>query len=191
MNMSITSNNRGRVIASLLLIVAQMAFVSARAADTNDVRGQLSRGDFKFAKAAACGGAAEVSLGKLAAQISSNPSVRDFGQKMVTDHGKAGQDLVQLASRKGAMLPAEPSAKQQAEIDRLSKLAGADFDTAYIKLMVRDHKADEKEFKRASEKVEDTDLKGFAASVLLIVQEHLKMAEDIRDNLKSNSNTNR
>jgi putative membrane protein len=51
-------------------------------------------------------------------------------------------------------------------------------------LMVRDHKADEKEFKRASEKVEDPELKAFAATTLTLVQDHLKMAEELAASLK-------
>ena len=90
---------------------------------------------------------------------------------MVTDHGKAGQALAQIASRKGAMLPAQPTAAQQKEISRLAKLSGYEFDKAYVALMVKDHKADAKEFKRASENVPDLDLKAFAASTLLIVEE--------------------
>jgi putative membrane protein len=126
----------------------------------------------------------EVSLGKVAADKAANPAVREFGQRMVTDHGKAGQDLAKIASSKGASLPSEPAAGQQKESEKLSKLSGSEFDRAYMALMVRDHKADEKEFKRASEKVEDPELKAFAATTLAVVQDHLKMAEDLAASLR-------
>ena len=126
----------------------------------------------------------EVSLGKVAADKSVNPAVRQFGQRMVTDHGKAGEDLAKIASSKGASLPSEPAAVQQKETERLAKLSGPEFDKAYMALMVRDHKADVKEFKRASEKVEDPELKAFAATTLTLVQDHLKMAEELSASLK-------
>jgi putative membrane protein len=126
----------------------------------------------------------EVSLGKVAAVKSVNPAVRQFGQRMVTDHGKAGEDLAKIASSKGASLPSEPTAGHQKETERLAKLSGPEFDKAYMALMVRDHKADEKEFKRASEKVEDPELKAFAATTLTLVQDHLKMAEELAASLK-------
>ena len=173
-----------RVLPCAALIIAQAAQVSAYASDTTENRGQLSAADYKFARAAACGGAMEVSLGKLAAEKSANVAVQQFGQRMVTDHGKAGQELEQIASRKGATLPTQPSAWHQKEIDRLGKLSGAEFDKTYVNLMVRDHKADEKEFKRASEHVQDPELKAFAASTLTVVQDHLKMAEDLASTIK-------
>jgi len=173
------------VLSCLGLSLAQAALFSASAADTTDeTRGQLSSADYKFAKAAACGGAMEVNLGKVAAEKSANSAVQQFAQRMVTDHGKAGKDLAKIASRKGASLPAEPTAADQREIDRLSKLPGPEFDKTYMNLMVREHKADEKEFKHASENVQDPDLKAFATTMLAMVHEHLKMAEDLVASIK-------
>ena len=126
----------------------------------------------------------EVSLGKVAADKAVNFGVRQFGRRMLTDHGKIGQDLAKIASSKGASLPSEPAAGQQMETEKLAKLSGPEFDKAYMALMVRDHKANEKEFKRASEKVQDPEFKAFAATTLTVVQDHLKMAEDLAASLR-------
>jgi putative membrane protein len=176
--------NRCLVLSCLALSFAQAALVSTCAADATENRGQLSAADYKFAKEAASGGMMEVTLGKVAADKSVNPAVRQFGQRMVTDHGKAGDDLAKIASSKGASLPSEPTAVQQKETERLAKLSGPEFDKAYMALMVRDHKADEKEFKRASENTQDPELKAFAATTLTVVQDHLKMAEELAASLK-------
>src|ERR1700743_1142577 len=109
----------------LVMIAAQAMFVSAYGADTDNNRGQLSSGDYKFACEAARGGMFEVNTGNAAAANSSNPAVQQFGQQMVKDHGKAGDDLKALATAKGATLPNEVSSKQQKETDRLSKKNGA------------------------------------------------------------------
>jgi putative membrane protein len=186
-----TNLKKLRVIPFLAMIVAQAAVVAAYAGDNNDNRGQLSASDYKFAKTAACGGMLEVNLGNLAAANSSNPAVQQFGRRMVVDHGRAGQDLAQIAARKGATLPSELMGRQQKEVDKLTKLAGPDFDKAYVALMVKCHKMDEKEFKRASEDVQDPDLKAFAANTLTMVQDHLKMAEDLQDSIKNNLSMNR
>ena len=189
--MNIDYYKQSRMLLGAALIVAQAALVSTYAGETSENRGQLSAADYKFAKAAACGGTMEVNLGKLAAEKSSNVSVQQFGQRMVTDHGKAGQELEQIASRKGASLPTQLTTGHQKEIDRLGKLSGSEFDKAYMNLMVRDHKADEKEFKRASEHLQDPDLKAFAASTLTVVQDHLKMAEDLAGTLKHEVSMNK
>jgi putative membrane protein len=182
--MNTNYRNRCLVLSCLVLGFAQAAPVSVFAAEANEIRGQLSAADYKFAKAAASGGMMEVSLGKLAADKSLNPAVRQFGQRMVTDHGKVGQDLAKIASSKGASLPSEPTAVQQKETERLVKLTGPEFDKAYVTLMVRDHKADQKEFKRASEDTQDPELKAFAATTLTVIQDHLKIAEDLAESLK-------
>src|SRR5947207_6021215 len=63
----------------------------ATAADKTE-RGQLSSKDYKFASKAALGGMAEVELGQLAKQKANNPQVKNFADKMVTDHTKANDE---------------------------------------------------------------------------------------------------
>jgi len=100
----------------------------------------VSRGDRKFMERAAQGGMAEVQLGKLAAEKALSPEVKQFGQRMVDDHGKANDRLKQLATTKGVNLPTELDRSTQREMDKLAKLSGADFDREYMKHMVSDHR---------------------------------------------------
>ena len=61
------------------------------------------------------GSMAEVELGQLAADKASNAKVKEFGQRMVTDHGKAGDELKTLAASKNITLPTAINAKQQGD----------------------------------------------------------------------------
>jgi putative membrane protein len=179
-----------RILPCLAMMVTQFALVSIYAADTSENRGEFSAADYKFAKAAACGGMLEVNLGNLATASSRNPAVQQFGERMAKDHGKAGQDLAQIALRKGASLPTELTPRQQKEVDRLTKLSGPEFDKAYVSFMVKCHKTDEKEFKRASDEVQDPDLKSFAETKLPMVQDHLKAAQDLDQSIKGEVSLN-
>ncbi len=179
-----------RLLSCLVMMAAQVAFVSAYAADTADNRGQLSSSDYKFAKEAATGGMFEVNLGNIAASNSRNPAVQDFGRRMVKDHGQAGQNLQKIATQKEATLPADLSSHQQREVDRLAKLSGPEFDKAYVSAMVKAHKADEKAFRKAADEVQDSDLKGFAAATLPMIQEHLKMAQNLDNSVKNEVSVN-
>jgi len=163
------------ILASCLLL--PLGLQTARAANEN--RGQLSSHDYKFAVEAVRGGMEEVALGQLAAQKAANPAVREFGQRMVQDHTQANQQLTQIVSQKGATLPSDTTKAEQREVDRLRNLSGADFDKAYMGLMVKDHKKDVKEFQRAAQKAKDTDLQAFASKTLPILQEHLGMAQSV------------
>ncbi len=162
--------------AGCLLALASVSGV--RAADTEN-RGQLSNSDYKFAVEATRGGTAEVSLGQLAAQKATDPAVRQFAQRMVQDHTKANQQLAQILTQKGVAIPTATSSSEQRELDRLQKLSGADFDKAYMDHMLKDHKKDVREFQRTAQSGQDTDLKAFAANTLPVLQDHLKMAQDL------------
>ena len=167
-----------------LLAITPCALISARAADVPGNPGLLPAADYKFATTAAQGGALEVTLGNLA-QKSNEQAVKQFGKRMVDDHGKAGKQLTDLAAKKDATLPPGISDEQRKEVDRLSLLTGPDFDRAYVGFMVKAHKTDLKEFKQAAQDVQDPDIKAFAANMVPTIQEHLSMAESLDENLKS------
>jgi len=136
---------------------------------------------------AAQGGLAEVQMGKLAAQNASSPEVKQFGQKMADDHGKANDELMSWASKNSVTLPTDLDAKHKADQDRLSKLSGAAFDRAYMTAMVADHNKDVAEFKRASTTAKNPDLKAWAAKTLPTLEEHQTMAKDTSAKVKGSA----
>jgi putative membrane protein len=142
--------------------------------------GKLASGEQKFVSEALKHGMAEVELGKLASEKASNEAVKQFGQKMADDHGKAGEELKKIAQDKGVTPPTEMDGKHKRLHDRLSKLSGAQFDRAYMDEMVKEHRNDVKEFQREANRAKDTDVKGFASKTLPTLQEHLKQAESVR-----------
>jgi putative membrane protein len=150
---------------------------TAGGANSNAAGGALAASDRKFVLAAGMGGMAEVQLGQLAVQRAASDDVKQFGQRMVDDHTRANNELMQVASQKGITLPTALDAKHQADMNKLSGLSGADFDRAYMKLMVKDHQKDTKEFRKEADKGQDADVKGFAARTLPTLEEHLRMAQ--------------
>ena len=155
------------------------------AADTTGEKGQLSARDYKFLKEAASGGMTEVQLGELAKTKGTDQSVKTFGERMVTDHQKANDELKQIASSKGATIPSEVSHSERTSIDKLQKATGAEFDKEFARAMVKDHKKDVKDFKDAVDDVKDPELKAFAQKTLGTLQEHLRMAEDMAKTVKA------
>jgi putative membrane protein len=152
---------------------------------TGNAANRMSSSDSTFATKAAQGGMAEVKLGQLAKDKASSQAVKDFGQKMIDDHTKANDELKSVASKDGITLPTSLDAKDQAVYDRLSKLSGAEFDRAYMRDMVTDHRTDVNEFRRESERGTNPDLKAFASKTLPTLEEHLKMAEQTDTQVKS------
>ena len=70
-------------------------------------------------------------------------------------------------------------------ISHLQELKGTEFDTAYMKHMVKDHKEDIAEFQKEAENGDDADIKNFASKTLPTLQEHLRMAQDTQAKLNS------
>ena len=148
---------------------------------------KIPSGDRKFVTEALKGGMAEVELGKLATEKASNAAVKQFGQRMAADHGKAGEELKKLAQDKGIDPPTTLDSKHQKLRDRLAKLSGAEFDRAYMDEMVKDHRKDVKDFQREADKAKDPDVKSFASKTLPTLQEHLKQAESVHAQVKGSA----
>ncbi|HUJ14611.1 MAG TPA: DUF4142 domain-containing protein [Thermoanaerobaculia bacterium] len=144
----------------------------------------LNASDSDFARKAAEGGMMEVDLGQLAAAKATSQDVKDFGNKMVADHGKANDELKALASQKGLTLPTTPGAEEKTTSNALEKKTGAAFDKAYMSDMVKDHEKDAKEFKNAVSKIQDPDLKNWASNTLTVIQGHLDLAKQVDSKVK-------
>ena len=123
----------------------------------------------------------EVQLGQTAQQKASSAAVKELGKKIEQDHTQAGTELAALAKAKNVPLPADAGG-EKAMMDKMSSLSGTAFDKAYTKAMVRDHKKDVKEFEREAANGIDSDVKAFAAKMLPILREHLRMAEGLEKN---------
>lgn len=154
-------------------------------------RGQLTEKDYKFVKEAARGGMSEVDLGNLAKQKGTSQTVKDFGERMIRDHSKANDELKQIASTKGATLPAQLDRSDRSTMDKLQRANGADFDRDYAEAMVKDHRSDVKEFQDAAQNSNDPEIKSFAQKTLPTLQEHLRLAENMQRNVRGVSPTGR
>jgi len=136
-----------------------------------------ARDSSRFATNATQGGMAEVELGRLATQHAGDTSVREFGARMVADHARANAELKSIATQKGIQLPTDMNSEQKSEVDKLSKMSGAEFDKEYMSAMVKDHEEDVKDFDTQSKDGNDAEIKAFAGKTLPTLQQHLSMAQ--------------
>jgi len=135
--------------------------------------------DKKFAKEALAGGMAEVQLGQLAQQKSSSEDVKRFGQRMVDDHTKLDDEMKPIAAQLGVQPPTALMPKDQELLTKLEGLSGSEFDTTYIKAMLKDHKKDEKEFEQEASRGQNSDEKKAAMQGEQVIKEHLQLAEQM------------
>jgi putative membrane protein len=158
---------------------------STKISDTAKTAGTATTNpDTAFANKAAVGGMAEVALGKLALSKSSDSKIKQFANQMVTDHGKANDELAGIAKNKNITLPATVDAEHQAKMDSLSKLSGAEFNKAYVMAMIAGHKKTLDLMQNEASGGQDADLKAFAAKTAPVVKMHLDMINKIHDSMK-------
>jgi len=132
----------------------------------------------KFLTEAIQGNLAEINMGQLAQKNGHSASVIAFGQTLVTDHGAANQQAQQAAQSVGlSSPPAEPSAKQKADYDKMAKKQGASFDREFARHMVKDHQKDIAAYRKAAKK---QDAAGqYAQSTLPTLEKHLQDARQL------------
>ena len=153
--------------------------------DTSAVSANTSNApDGDFILEAASGGLMEVELGRYASTNAASARVKEFGRMMVTDHTKANTKLKAIAGKKNVTLPAAPTGKHQTHISDLTAKKGADFDKAYVAMMVDDHKEDVSKFQDEAKNGKDPDVKAFASSTLPVLQKHLKSIQAIQAGMK-------
>jgi len=154
--------------------------------DSTDLASPLKDGrksdqkvDTEFVMKAASDGLMEVELGGIAQINGGSARVKNFGDKMLADHSKVNNDLKALASAQSIDLPSGLIPEHQQHVTRLKALHGVDFDKAYMKMMLEDHKEDVNDFQNQAEHGSNKEIKSFAAKTLPVLTVHLDSAKAI------------
>jgi putative membrane protein len=139
--------------------------------------------DKKFLATAAQSDVNEIKLSELAEQKASNPAVKAFAQKMVTEHKKLSASMKPFAESWGLTAPTDLDDDHKEAYQKLSGLSGADFDKEYMDDMVSDHS---KALDLFTDEAKDTKDAKFKAAVLkgkTMVAAHKNMAYDLKKKL--------
>jgi putative membrane protein len=141
--------------------------------------GQNSPMDKMFVQKAMQGSLAEVQLGQLTLQKSNNEQVKQFAQKMIDDHTKLNEQMKPVAQQLGVSVPQQPSKKDSKNIAKMQQLSGTDYDQAYIRDMVKDHKQDLSDFQTEASNGQDATVKDAATQGSKVIAQHLQMVQQL------------
>jgi putative membrane protein len=141
-------------------------------------------GKIGFIEKAASGGQMEVELGGIAQLNGGSSRVKNFGKMMIADHSKAIGEIKEIAAGDNITLSTALLPEHQKHVDHLKAMHNVDFDKAYMKMMVEDHRKDIKEFEDQAEKADSDKLKAFAARALPVLNVHLDSAKTINNAMK-------
>lgn len=139
--------------------------------------------DQAFVSKAMEGGKAEVQLGQIAQEKSQSNDVKQYAQKMVNEHLQMEDKWFKpVAQQIGVSEPKGPSKKDKKEIAKMQTLSGQQFDTEYIQDMVKNHKADLKDYQNEAQSATDPNVKQVAQQGSRIIQQDLQLAEQLAQN---------
>jgi len=146
----------------------------AHAADDNDKQ---------FLAKAAQSDVNEIKLSELAIEKGTNPAVKAFAKRMVTEHKMMSASMKPFADSWGVAPATDLDEDHQKEYQKLNGLTGNDFDKEYIDQMVSDHA---KALDAFTSEAKDTKDVKFRAAVLkgkTHVAAHKNMAYDLKKKL--------
>lgn len=148
-------------------------------------QGSLHRKDMKFVMLANSSNMMELELSQMAVQKATNPAVKDFANMMVQHHTQAGQEMKQLLSAKGTIIPDTAMlSRHRTRMDLLQNAQGADFDRAYMRIMVDAHEEDVDEYEDETTDARDADIRAFAKKMLPTLRTHYTRAKEVRKQVK-------
>jgi putative membrane protein len=97
------------------------------------------KSDGEFVDDVAVKNMAEIELSRMALEKATPPDIKAFAQKMIEEHGVAGDKLKSVVSASSLAWPAQLDDRNRKIVDELRKEQGADFERDYMKAMVEGH----------------------------------------------------
>jgi putative membrane protein len=132
----------------------------------------------------------DIAGGKLAAQKTSNPKVKEFAELMVRDHTSVNKQATELAKKLKITPEESPTSKSlkadgAASLSKLRKLSGADFDKAYVDNEVTYHETVIKALDDTLiPNAKNAELKSLLETGKPIFESHLNHAKELQTSLK-------
>jgi putative membrane protein len=128
----------------------------------------------------------EVRLGQMAQQKATNAAVKQFGQQMMTDHTNLENQLTGLVSKNGTNFQPAMSKENEAEVSRLEKLSGAQFDQQYMTSMIQHHQQDISTLQSQSQSAKSGEARQMISASLPVLQQHLTLATQVGGQVGAN-----
>jgi putative membrane protein len=162
-----------------LMASAAGAVVLALSAGPHPLQAQGSQTEQQFVNQVAAENLMEVRLAQAAQQRATNPSVKQFAQRMVIDHTSMQKQWMAAAKKNGIDFKADMSARHQQQAEQLRTLTGAAFDQTYMGLMVQNHQENVTSFQAQRNAGHSADVRQLIEVALPTLQEHLRTAQQI------------
>lgn len=121
---------------------------------------------------------AEIDLANVGMSKAQNANLKEFCKMLQTDHTQANQQLQPLAQKYG--VSEQPTRRTEREATKFEKEnSGPEFDKKLATELLKGHQKNIAKFERESTKLQETDVKEYAQTMLPKLREHLQKAATI------------
>ena len=167
----------------LAFVMALQACNDNKKAKNYNYKTLVDQQGMQFIQTADEAGLTEIKASNVALKNSTNQRIISFANMMVKDHTKVGNELKSLAKSQYVDETDTIKMAHKKAINSLTNLSGADFDRAYMHMMVKDHVAAVQLFEWADQN-KNSHIQKFVEKILPTLKMHLDSANAINGALK-------
>lgn len=149
------------------------------------VASDVSEKDAKFIVEAYKDGLYEVEFCEYAKNKIVSQEVKKLADHMITAHKKVNTTLKNLAMKKNITLPSSLEKEMAEKMHEGDKKEGIEYDGFFTDMLIDNHEKAVKLYKEAAEESSDADIRKFFSTTVPELQEHLEMAKQAKNHVKS------
>ncbi len=123
----------------------------------------------------------EFASAQLAIQKAQDPKVAQYGLRLMNDHAEYNTQLMELARRKGIIVPVELDSQNRSKLEQLMQLQGSEFDRQYISESTQANVSDVKDLQSQATSVQDSDLQAFIEQFLPVQEMHSQLSMALKN----------
>jgi predicted outer membrane protein len=159
--------------ARILVVAIGLAVGLVAGTTTAAAAVQPSEQDTAWMTAAHQANLAEIATGKMAQEKGTSATVKELGERFVTDHTKLDDSLKTLAGELNVTLPDQPNDEQKAVAEKLNAAAaGSEFDKMWIEQQLAAHAKSMKATQQELDMGEATQVKQAADAAMPVITAH-------------------
>ena len=173
-----------------IVIGAAFVFTSSSGASENKDTAATPSSSTEFLKGALSASEVELRAGKLAERKGQSPQVQNLGRTLANDQQYIQARLQKIADAKNIEKEQSLQPEHQKQLAQLENVSQSDFDQRFVQQIIKDHQRDLEMLEELSERfAADSQISQLVQDHRSTVQKHLRMAQNVADELNGSSAT--
>jgi putative membrane protein len=141
-------------------------------------RGKV-RADAEFIRDVYADNQMQIQLAELAREKARNREVRQFAERMISDHTRLQNQWTAMASRNGMTAKPGMGPRHREKVEQLQKVNGRNFDRGYMVLMIQQHQDEVSYWQKEGRASRSPEVRRLVTNGLPTLEQHLAQAKQV------------